>query len=202
MAEPELDLDALSEDVSAMVEAAMAGHDIRLVRSGQQIGVLEFRPHVLEGTVLDGHGRHDPPEPAPEGVTVVATAMKLSDAARRRLSDQFGADYIVLDLHRAPATTDVLLVPPVSAQLLGMLRQRFPDARIVVTEIEDDELGVSYLGPVSRMLDAGANAYLPARPIAELAADVHAYLTRDGTTMLEAGRATSRELSGRRPEPD
>ena len=81
----------------------------------------------------------------------------------------------------------MLLTHPVSPQLLGILRHQFPVARVVITEIEDEELGVHFAGPVSRLLDAGASVYLPPRPIAELAANVHAYLTQGGGPMLERG---------------
>ncbi len=118
---------------------------------------------------------------------VVATATKLSKAARQRLSDELGDGYVVLDLLRAPASADVVLTHPVSPQLLGSLRGMFPQARIIVTEIEDDELGVSAPGPVSRLLDAGASAYLPPRPLREVAANVHAYLTGSGAPQLTAG---------------
>jgi hypothetical protein len=131
----------------------------------------------------DGGG----PERVPEGVMVVATATKLSKAARQRLSDELGDGYIVLDLLRAPTSADVVLTHPVSPQLLGSLRGMFPEARIIVTEIEDDELGVSAPGPVSRLLDAGASAYLPPRPLREVAANVHAYLTGSGAPQLTAG---------------
>ncbi|HET9634115.1 MAG TPA: hypothetical protein VFP73_17090, partial [Terrabacter sp.] len=90
----------------------------------------------------------------------------------------------------APPTADVLLTHPVSPQLLGSLRGMFPDARIIVTEIEDEELGVSQPGPVSRLLDAGACAYLPPRPLREVAASMHAYLTGSGAPQLTAGGAT------------
>jgi hypothetical protein len=188
---PTLDVDALPPDVAAALEAAMAGESITLIRSGAPVGSLEFCSNVLEGTVIENAPHHEPTASMPDGVTVVATAMKLSGAARRRLSDEFGDDYIVVDLHEAPASTDVLLAHPVSPQLLGILRQQFPNARVVITEIEDEELGVRYSGPVSRLLEAGAAAYLPPRPLAELAANVHAYLTRDTAPMLESGTRVS-----------
>ena len=189
----QLDVEKLPPEVRAAVEEAIAGDGITLHRSGVAIGSPEFRPNVLEGTVVER-----PPDPVsasvPDGVTVIATAMPLSDAARRRLSDELGAAYVVLDLHAAPTSTDVLLTHPVSPQLLGILRHQFPRARVVITEIEDEELGVRYSGPVSRLLDAGASAYLPPRPLAELAANVHAYLTQGGEPMLEAGTAAARTL--------
>ncbi|WP_248580885.1 hypothetical protein [Nocardioides sp. InS609-2] len=184
---PELDIDALSTEVSVALEAAIGGASITLSRSGLPIGTLEFCSNVLEGTVINSPAQHDSTASTPDGVTVIATAMRLSATARRRLSDEFGSDYIVLDFHEAPTSTDVVLTNPVSPQLLGILRQQFPHARVVVTEIEDEELGVRYSGPVGRMLDAGAAAYLPPRPIAELAANVHSYLTEGGTQVLESG---------------
>ncbi|GGN08587.1 hypothetical protein GCM10009721_40560 [Terrabacter tumescens] len=191
---PSLDLEALPPDVRAAVDAMLAGQEVTLRRDGREIGVLVHRPSVLVGTVVGGlepgRGDGDPEEAAPrvpEGAMVVATATKLSKAARQRLSDELGAGYVVLDLLKAPTSADVVLTHPVSPQLLGSLRMMFPDARIIVTEIEDDELGVSAPGPVSRLLDAGASAYLPPRPLREVAANVHAYLTGSGAPQLTAG---------------
>src|SRR4051794_28863698 len=195
---PGLDVEALPPDVRAWVERAIAGEGIVVQRSGVAIGSLEFRSDVLQGTVVE-----PPPDPAPAaapaGVTVIATAMKLSDAARRRLSDGLGDDYVVVDIHQAPPSTDVLLTHPVSPQLLGILRHQFPEARVVITEIEDEELGVRFSGPVSRLLDAGASAYLPPRPIAELAANVHAYLTQGGGPALGPGEPALSSLPGPPP---
>lgn len=102
--------------------------------------------------------------------------MALSTAARRRLGEAFGEDYMVLDLVDAPEDADILLTHPISLQLLGALRERFPRAEVVVTEIDDEEAGVSYLGPVSRLLDAGASAYLPPRPPPAIASAVDAHV--------------------------
>lgn len=157
----------------------MTGAEVRVRRRGREVGTLTFRAAVLEGVV------HAPPPPpaagtaVPEGVTVVATAMRLSATTRWRLQEHFGAGYVVLDMHEAPESTDVLLVNPVSPMLLSRLQARFPRARVVVTEIDDDELGVSYAGPVGRLLDAGAAAYLPPRDVGGVASGVHAYLTRE-----------------------
>ncbi len=192
---PQLDLDELPPDVCAALEAAIAGDGITLTHSGRPIGSLEFRSIVLEGTVIDGPAQPTSPTPIPDGLTVVATAMPLSDTARRRLSDEFGADYIVLDITEAPTSADVLLAHPISPQLLGHLRHQFPNARVVITEIEDEELGVRYSGPVSRLLDAGASAYLPPGPIDELAANVHAYLTQGRQPALKSATRISKGLS-------
>lgn len=196
---PRLALEDLPAEVAAAIEASVTGERILLVRAGHVIGSLEFRSSVLEGDVVERSGpAPSPPSPpsAPpqDGVTVVATAMRLSDAARRRLSDELGSDYVVLDLAEAPSSADVLLTHPVSPQLLGILGHQFPAARVVITEIEDEELGVRYAGPVSRLLDAGASAYLPPRPIAELAANVHAYLSQSSAPMLAAADVTPRTL--------
>lgn len=189
-----LDLDDLPPDVRAVLEDAVAGREVAVCRSGVPIGSLAFRSHVIEATVVESRGEPEDEVPVPDGVLVVATAMKLSEAARRRLSDELGADYVVVDINGAPASADVLLTHPVSPQLLGILRHQFPSARVVITEIEDEELGVRYAGPVSRLLDAGASAYLPPRPIAELAANVHAFLTHGDETAIGAGGPASRSL--------
>ncbi|WP_336853846.1 hypothetical protein [Sinomonas albida] len=182
-------MDDLPSEVRAALETAISGNGIALTRSGSPIGSLEFRPIALEGTVIDGPLQPSPPTQIPDGVTVIATTMSLSEAARQRLSDELGTEYIVLDITKAPTSSDVLLTHPVSPQLLGMLQHKFPSARVVITEIEDEELGVRFPGPVSRLLDAGASAYLPPRPIAELARNVHLYLTqREQPTLEQAPR--------------
>lgn len=185
---PRLDLEELPPALAATLEAAVAGEEVMLTRSGAALGTLVVRSSTLEGVVHETPRTKDP-RPVPEGITVVATAMELSEEARQRIADELGEDYIVLDLHEAPPSADVLLVPPISPQLVGALRRQFPDARLLVTEIEDEELGVHYAGPVSRMLEAGASGYLPPRPVTELAATVHAHLTRQDALALEASAA-------------
>lgn len=172
-----LDLQQLPRAVAAALEAALAGEDIALVRGEELLGTLSARPAVLEGRLLAGPTRPHEERPVREDVTVVATAMELSRTARDRLAEQFGEGFLVLDLHEAPSSADVLLVPPISPQLLGALRAQFPSARVLVAEIEDEELGVHYAGPVTRMLAAGADAYLPPRPVDEVARAVQRQLT-------------------------
>jgi antitoxin (DNA-binding transcriptional repressor) of toxin-antitoxin stability system len=140
-----------------LVEALGPGDELVITRDGEPIATV----HGTRRTPVD-----------PDHVTVVATAMKLSAAARGALSAELGENCIVLDMHAAPRTADVVLVPPGSPQLVAGLRSAFPDARVVVTEIEDPDLGVSYRGPIRRMLDAGAEAYLASTTIPRLGAQL------------------------------
>ena len=102
--------------------------------------------------------------------------MLMSDSARTRLNDAFGDSYLVLDFADAPSTADVVLTHAVSHQLIGRWTVMFPQARILVTEILDEELGLDIRGPLGRFLDAGAHAYLPRRPVEQLARNVDGYL--------------------------
>lgn len=194
--EATIDLAALPADVRKTLEEALVGRVITLKRDGDELGTLSFRSSVLEGEVLEPSRLGRPTVERPEGVTIVATAMSLSASARRKLADEFGDDFLVLDLHDAPEDTDVLLTHPISLQLLGALKSQFPQARVVITEIEDEELGVDYAGPVSRLLDAGAAAYLPPRAIAGVASAVRTYLATDTVPGITAG------TSAPEPGPD
>ncbi|MEO6999776.1 MAG: hypothetical protein ABI112_17010 [Terracoccus sp.] len=182
---PTLLVDDLPAGIRTVIAAAIDGAEIIVVLGSQEVGYLSFRSSVLEGVTLPISHLPAAEVPTPNGVTVVATAMRLSQAARGRLSDELGASYIVLDLHEAPESADVVLTHPVSPQLLAHLRGRFPQARVIVTEIEDDELDISYPGPVGRLLAAGASAYLPPRPVSAIASSVHAYLTQGSPPLIE-----------------
>lgn len=167
-----IEITELPAELEGVFERLLFGLPVEVTRDGKPVASLEASSLVLEGQIVatggvTGAGAEPKRSiPRPEGdVQVVATAMKLSDSARRRLAQELGEPYVVLDLNEAPASTDALLTHPVSPQLLGALRGMFPQARIIVTEIEDPELGVSYTGAVTRMLSAGAEAYLPPRPI-------------------------------------
>lgn len=186
-----LDLRDLPPAAAATLEAALAGEELALSRDGEPLGTLIARRAVLSGRVVAGAPEDDATPPR-EDVTVVATAMELPEAARRQLAEQFGEGYLVLDLHEAPPTADVLLVPPISPQLIGALRAQFPTARMLVTEIEDEQHGVHHAGPVTRMLEAGASAYLPPRPVTEIAGTVHAHLVRGERSALEAADGNQR----------
>ncbi|OXM47884.1 hypothetical protein [Amycolatopsis alba] len=162
-----VDATQLPEELVALIETLRPGEDVLITRNGDTIGTIS------------GAGQEVPaPSTDSEEITVVATAMKLSASARDSLSERLGPGYLVLDLHSAPPTVDVLLVPPSSPQLIASFRALYPKARIVITEIEDAELGVKFEGPVRRLLDAGAEAYLPSSTIPRLAEQLDRTMTQ------------------------
>ncbi|MFI7615869.1 hypothetical protein ACIBP6_32090 [Nonomuraea terrae] len=191
-----IDVSRLPDDVVALIDALEPGENVVLTRDGASIATISSTVDVVQGAVVDRDAPDEAREQAPidyESVTVVATAMELSTAARVALSTQLGADYVVLDMHAAPATTDVLLAPPGSPQLITALRSMFPNARVIVTEIEDHELGVQYHGPVRRLLDAGADAYLPPATLPLLARQLD-YTLHQGRE-LAGGAATPLQIA-------
>jgi len=155
-----VDADRLPADLVALIDALGPGENLVVTRDGEPIA-------SISGLSTTAHA--EPSSAIPDDVKVVATAMKLSSSARASLSTRLGPDYIVLDMDAAPKSADVLLTPPVSPQLIGGLRSLFPKARVVITELEDEEFGISYQGPVRRLLDAGADSYLPPSTIPRLA---------------------------------
>ncbi|WP_410651026.1 hypothetical protein [Amycolatopsis sp. cmx-4-54] len=162
-----VDASQLPEELVALIDSLRPGEHVLVTRNGETIATISgaVREEPVRSTDSDD-------------ITVVATAMKLSASARDSLSERLGPGYLVLDLRSAPPTVDVLLVPPGSPQLIGNFRALYPKARIVITEIEDAELGVSYEGPVRRLLDAGAEAYLPSSTIPRLAEQLDRTMTR------------------------
>ncbi|CAL9405760.1 hypothetical protein SUDANB95_01547 [Actinosynnema sp. ALI-1.44] len=176
-----IDVARLPAELVALIDRLRPGDELVVTRDGHDIATISGTGGAPEDVVPtatdDDYG----------GVTVVATAMKLSASARSALSAQLGPDYIVLDMHKAPRTADVLLVPPSSPQLIGALRGLYPGARVVIAEIEDRELGISYQGPIRRMLAAGAETYLMSSTIPVLARQLEAVTRR---TELAGGPTT------------
>ncbi|WP_370935072.1 hypothetical protein [Amycolatopsis sp. cg13] len=179
----QIDVNLLPEDLVALIDTLRPGENLVLARDGEAVA-----------TISSAGARPETPRTDYDDVTVVATAMKLSASARMSLSAELGSDYLVLDLHSAPATADVLLVPPVSPQLIGGLRAKFPKARVVLAEVEDAELGVSYHGPVRRLLDAGAETYLTSANVPHLARQLDHAVTLQ-RQQLTGGSAAPLEIS-------
>lgn len=190
-----IDATRLPDDIVALIDALGPGEDLLVKRDGKTMATISGTPGTFRAGIVDPGSRDgqaaERPSSAYENVTVVATAMELSASARASLSAQLGPDYIVLDMHSAPKSVDVLLIPPVSPQLIGSLRSMFPKARLVIAEIEDKELGVSYQGPVRRLLNAGADIYLPPGTIPRLAEQ----LDRTMTNLRQIAGNTSTPLT-------
>jgi hypothetical protein len=161
-----IDSTRFPEAVIAAIEALPPGEDLFIVKDGVPIAKISEASGTFR---VETSNSDENPSGTYDDVTVVATAMTLSSSARSTLSAQLGSNYIVLDMQSAPASAEVLLIPPLSPQLIGSLRQMFPKARVVIAEVEDRELGVVYEGPVRRLLDAGADVYFPPNTIPGLA---------------------------------
>ncbi|MFI7641714.1 hypothetical protein [Nonomuraea sp. NPDC049400] len=191
-----IDVTRLPEDIVALIDALEPGESLVVTRDGGSIAAISSTVDVVQGAIVDRDAPDDANDQVPtnyENVTVVATAMELSTAARLALSTQLGTDYVVLDMHAAPKTADVLLVPPGSPQLIGALRSMFPEARVIIAEIEDHALGVQYHGPVRRLLDAGADAYLPPASLSHLARQLD-YTLNQGRE-IAGGAATPLQIA-------
>jgi hypothetical protein len=173
--ERRIDVGRLPEDVVELIDALGPGDELVITRDGVWVATVASAYGTLDDTADEVA---DETLTDYDDVTVVATAMKLSKSVRAALSAELGTDYIVLDMQSAPTTADVLLVPPSSPQLIQSLQARFSKARVIVTEIEDRELGVSYHGPVRRMLDAGAETYLSSTTIPHLAVQLDHTITQ------------------------
>jgi DNA-binding NarL/FixJ family response regulator len=102
----------------------------------------------------------------------VVVTFPLPVAAERRLSELLGTGFELVDVKKSSGTEDIVLLPSTSRQLVGKLRAAFPDAAVLVVEVEDAALGVGLAGQVLRTLDAGADGYFVARSVDELASIV------------------------------
>ncbi len=99
---------------------------------------------------------------------VVVTAFPLKGPGRAKLAEQLG-DVEILDIRDAVSAADMVLAPSCSPQCVSALKGAYPTARIVVVELDDWDFKVSLPGPVKRALNVGADAYLLADSIEELA---------------------------------
>lgn len=98
----------------------------------------------------------------------VVCAVSLKKQAREKLAEMLGEVRLV-DIREPVATADVVLAPSCSPQTLTALKDAYPTARLIVVELEDWEHDIDLGGPVTRLLDAGADAYLTADSLEDLA---------------------------------
>lgn len=102
----------------------------------------------------------------------VVVTFALRAGAERRLAEVLGEEFELVDIRASDGDEDIVLVPSASRQLTGKLRSAFPGAALLVVEVEDAALGVSFGGQVFGTLDAGADGYFVARSVDELASIV------------------------------
>jgi hypothetical protein len=192
-----VDLDSLDSGLRAWVESLAASGPVLLRRDGQTIGTLTYSCAVLEGTIVPAPATDQATKPSDlrEGTKVLATTMRLSPPARDLLRQSFGPDWVILDFHDAPDTADVVLTCAHSPQLTHRWTLLFPHARIIVTEILDPQFGLDISGPVGRLLDAGAHAYLPPRPLELVAEGVQMHLAGPAIGALGSLPPSVRQLN-------
>ena len=99
--------------------------------------------------------------------TTVVTALPLKRAARDRLAELLDAR--VVDVRHPIDHVDLVLTPACSPQLIAALKRKYGGARVVVVELDDWDFDVSVPGPVKRILRSGADAYVLADSMEELA---------------------------------
>lgn len=119
--------------------------------------------------------RHDPPTSTAvvgsSDPTVVVTALPLKAAARRDLAQRLG-NVEIHDIRDDVLAAHLVLAPSCSPQAIAALKRAYPTARLVVVELDDDQWDLHLPSPVKRLLAAGADAYLTADSIAELASQL------------------------------
>ncbi len=99
----------------------------------------------------------------------VVLAIPLERGTIDRLAGLVGTDVSFVDIRAADGSEDLVLTPAVSRQLLGKLRAAFPDAQVIVVELDDPEEGIRLGGPVTRAMEAGAAGYFVAASLEQLA---------------------------------
>lgn len=192
---PRLDLSELPAAFREQLHSLQAGDEIVLVEGGEEVAAVVALPRVLVGQVIPAAASHpDPPVTSRPGLKVVATGMKVTEGVRAYLSAALGDDFAVVDIKTAPETIDALLVPPLSAQALGILRDEFPSARLIVVELDDVESGTWIAGPVTRAKAAGAHEYLTPGTLGDLAADVRMVIEGRDDRALPSGRRHPRAV--------
>ena len=131
------------------------------------------------------------------GRPTVVSALPLRTAARQRLSQLLDAR--VIDVREPCDEPDLVLAPSSSPQLIGALKRQYGDARIVVVELDDTDLDIELSGPVRRLLDSGADAYVLADSLEDLAGKIRS--GRPGTDAAGSGEADEIERSAMRELP-
>lgn len=120
----------------------------------------------------------------------IVTALPLKPDARRRLSALLDAR--VVDVREPCDHPDLVLTPACSPQLINGLKTKYHGARVVVVELDDWDFGLESKGPVKRIIRGGADAYVLADSLEELASKIAARSSRSDSAEEPA---TARELT-------
>jgi hypothetical protein len=121
--------------------------------------------------------------------TTVVTALPLKRAARDRLAELLDAR--VVDIRDPIDRVDLVLAPACSPQSIAALKRKYGAARIIVVELDDWDFDVSLPGPVKRILRSGADAYVLADSVEELARKI---TPRPDRVTDDSGSVDAREL--------
>lgn len=134
------------------------------------------------------------PEPAElvDPRPTVVCAIPLDATARARLAGLLG-DVDLVDVRDVVDGAAAVLAPSCSPQTLEALQRAYPSAKVVVVELLDDEHGIELGGPVTRSLNAGAEGYLTASSLADLARQLTSVEVR--TAALHQGAPLAIEAS-------
>ena len=118
--------------------------------------------------------------------TTIVTALPLKRAARERLAELLDAR--VVDVRDPIDHVDLVLTPACSPQLIAALKRKYGGARVVVVELDDWDFNVRLPGPVKRILRGGADAYVLADSLEELARKItpRRDRTRDDSAAVDA----------------
>ena len=122
--------------------------------------------------------------------TTIVTALPLKRAARERLAELLGAR--VVDVRDPIDHVDLVLTPACSPQLIAGLKRKYGGARVIVVELDDWDFDVSLHGPVKRILRGGADAYVLADSMEELARKITPPRSGSATSMRRSRRANYR----------
>lgn len=123
---------------------------------------------------------------------IVVCAVSLKQGARQKLAELLG-DVRLVDIREPVAAADVVLVPSCAPQTIARLKEAYPTARLVVVELEDWEHHIDLAGPVTRLRKAGADAYLTADSLQDLAHQLTTSEPSEPRPLLETAAANELE---------
>jgi Domain of unknown function (DUF4111) len=122
----------------------------------------------------------------------VVVAFSLGDADLARLQAGAGEGVEVRTIRQPGPPPELVLCPPSSPQLIGLVRRQFPRAEVMVVELEDWLRSKHVEGPITRTLNAGASTYYVAPSTEALGG----FLTElaAGRAVLGSAKTPAREL--------